>query len=88
MLKKKAVKESDKALLANVNREMAQPRVAGSAQTEARKQGTQDPKGSPSANSKTGQQGGPGPHGSSDPETAERNKNKPLMDDWGKGDKH
>jgi hypothetical protein len=31
---------------------------------------------------------GPGPHGSSDPETDDRNKNKPLMDDWGKGDKH
>lgn len=35
-----------------------------------------------------GQVGGPGPHGSSDPETNERNKNKPLTDDWGKGDKH
>ncbi len=36
----------------------------------------------------TGQPGGPGPHGSSDPQTDERNKNKPLTDDWGKGDKH
>ncbi len=34
------------------------------------------------------QVGGPGPHGSSDSETNERNKNKPLTDDWGKGDKH
>jgi len=31
---------------------------------------------------------GPGPHGSFDPETEDRNKNKPLTDDWGKGDKH
>jgi hypothetical protein len=50
-------------------------------------QGTNDRKSGQSAKPKTGQQGGPGPHGSSDPETAERNKNKPLMDDWGKGDK-
>ncbi len=32
--------------------------------------------------------GGPGPHGSSDPATAEKNKNKPLLAEWGKGDKH
>ena len=51
-------------------------------------QGTNDRKSGQSAKPKTGQQGDPGPHGSFDPETAERNKNKPLMDDWGKGDKH
>ncbi len=39
-------------------------------------------------NETSDQVGGPGPHGSSDPETNERNKNKPLTDDWGKGDKH
>jgi hypothetical protein len=32
--------------------------------------------------------GGPGPHGSSDPATAAKNKNKPLLSEWGKGDKH
>ena len=31
---------------------------------------------------------GPGLHGSSDPATAEKNKNKPLLAEWGKGDKH
>jgi len=41
-----------------------------------------------SENETSDQVGGPGPHGSSDPETNERNKNKPLTDDWGKGDKH
>ncbi len=41
-----------------------------------------------SENQKSSEIGGPGPHGSYDPETNERNKNKPLTDDWGKTDKH
>jgi hypothetical protein len=38
MPKKKTKRESDKELLANVTREMAEPRVAQSARTEACKQ--------------------------------------------------
>jgi hypothetical protein len=66
--------------------------VSGETQNEKpgsqNRPGTKNQKNNKPANSETNQQGGPGPHGSSDPETAERNKNKPLMDDWGKGDKH
>ena len=73
-------------------RQGGQPGVRGGTQdrkvSQQGDQETKDRKSGQSAKSKTGQQGGPGPHGSSDPETAERNKNKPLMDDWGKGDKH
>jgi hypothetical protein len=66
--------------------------VSGETQNEKpssqSRRGTKNQKNGKLASSKTSHQGGPGPHGSSDPETAERNKNKPLMDDWGKGDKH
>ena len=72
-------------------RQGGQQGVRGGTQDRKANQGgqrTSTRKSGQSAKPKTGQQGGPGPHGSSDPETAERNKNKPLMDDWGKGDKH
>src|ERR1700680_2833066 len=65
-----------------------------SGETQNEKPGSQSRRGAKNqkngklGNSKTSHQGDPGPHGSSDPETAERNKNKPLLDDWGKGDKH
>ena len=66
--------------------------VSGETQNEKpssqSRRGTKNQKNGKLGNSKTSQQGDPGPHGSSDPQTAERNKNKPLMDDWGKGDKH
>ena len=68
------------------------PGVSGETQNEKpgsqSRRGTKNQKNSKPGNSKTSQQSDPGPHGSSDPQTAERNKNKPLMDDWGKGDKH
>jgi hypothetical protein len=50
-----------------------------------------DQKSRPPADRRRGQKtevGGPGPHGSSDPATADKNKNKPLLAEWGKGDKH
>jgi hypothetical protein len=66
--------------------------VSGETQSEKSssqsRRGTKNQNNGKPANSKTSHQGDPGPHGSSDPETAERNKNKPLMDDWGKGGKH
>lgn len=52
---------------------------------------SQDQKSRQPARAHKGQKaavGGPGPHGSSDPATAEKNKNKPLLAEWGKGDKH
>ena len=68
------------------------PGVSGETQNEKpgfqSRRGTKSQKNGKLANSKTSQQSGPGPHGSSDPQTAERNKDKPLLDDWGKGDKH
>jgi hypothetical protein len=51
----------------------------------------QDEKSRQPAGARGGQNtevGGPGPHGSSDPATAAKNKNKPLLSEWGKGDKH
>jgi hypothetical protein len=51
----------------------------------------QDQKSRQPAGQRRGQKtevGGPGPHGSSDPATADKNKNKPLLAEWGKGDKH
>jgi hypothetical protein len=68
------------------------PGVSGETQNEKptsqNRRGTKNQKNGKLANSKTGHQGDPGPHGGSDPQTAERNKDKPLLDDWGKGDKH
>jgi hypothetical protein len=73
-------------------RQDGQPGVSGETQNEKpssqSRRGTNNQKNGKLGNPKTSHQGDPGPHGSSDPETAERNKNKPLLDDWGKGDKH
>jgi hypothetical protein len=64
-----------------------------SAKTDKQRQGArdQDEKSGPPAGPRGGQKtevGGPGLHGSSDPATAAKNKNKPLLSEWGKGDKH
>ena len=66
--------------------------VSGETQNEKpgsqSRRGTKNQKNNKPGNSKTSHPGDSGPHGSSDPQTAERNKDKPLLDDWGKGDKH